>query len=77
MQTRSLPSKPDELDSFGSLSFLRDEHIAGRCVTVQRMGACIVVTIVHSCITLDDIADLAYVEGLASYAELRDELNST
>jgi hypothetical protein len=53
----------------------RDESVVGRCATVQRMGACIAVTIVHSCITLDDITDLAYVEGLESYVELHDELH--
>jgi hypothetical protein len=54
----------------------RDETLVGRCVTVQRVGLCIAVTIVHSDINIHDVSLSAYVEGMYHFHDLADHLSS-
>jgi hypothetical protein len=54
----------------------RDESMVGRCTTVQRVGACIAVTLVHSSITFDDIADYANIHAMERFSALHRNLRS-
>lgn len=54
----------------------RDERLVGRCVTVQRVGVCIAVTIVHSDIEIYDVTSCVHVEGMDRFHMLANNLST-